>query len=295
MGCPLVISPLNNQTHSPQLLHSFEQMNIQHIAMLNNDQYYVLLTGDGIIHIYSIQSYTQSLFQYNLKPKSQTKLFSLQTYDANIIICMFIDRFLVLQVKFYNLENKFKTHSEQICTIPNRDIEYSLELTPNKRFLILKQSLKIEDDPYMNDLRIFTCDNEFKISPNAQPITYIKSKLSASGKINSFVNYIALNNRPELRVPYQGSVLRVQLPSNIAELDVCSDYHCWMRHSLAVYQKTTQKSTLSITITCLAVQSPNDSHIASGANDGSIVVWYLANKYFHEVLESIHHDEVIND
>ncbi|CAF0728007.1 unnamed protein product [Rotaria sordida] len=291
-NCPLVISFSDNHSSTPQLLHSFENMNIEHIAMLNNDQYYVIITGEYIVRIYSINNLNQSVFEYNLKIKSQSNLFSLQTYHSNIIIFMFMNQFIILQIKFYDIENIFQIQSEQIFSIPFRDIKYSLEFTPDNHFLILKQSLNLENNPDLYDLRIFTCDNQFKISPIKEPITYIKSKLAASGKIIAFTTYASSFTRSILWLPYQGTILHVRLPSYLAELEIRSDYHCWMRHSLAMYEKTTEKSSLLIIITSLAIQSSNDSCIASGGDDGSIVIWHLTNKYTHEVLESIHMDQI---
>ena len=296
MNCPLVICTSDTSSRTIELLHSFNKLNIEYIAMLDNDQYYMIITVDQIMYSYSINNLTESLFQYDFKTKSKkSKLFSFQTYDSNIIIFMFKNQFIFLQLKFYNIENKFQIQSEQILSIPNRDAEYSLQFTPNRRFLILKQSLNLENNPSLNDFRIFTCNDHFQISPIKEPITYIKSKLSASGKIIGFMTYTPLHTRSELLLAHQGTILRVRLPSNLAELDVRSDYHCWLRHSLALYGQTTEKSSLSITITSLAVQSSNDSCIASGADDGSIVIWHLTAKYTHDVLDSIHIDEVEKD
>jgi WD40 repeat protein len=286
----LVFNFSDNQT--PQLLHSFDKMNIEYLAMLDNDEYYVMITGDKMVHCYSRNNLTQLLFQYNLKIKSKSKLFSLQTYHSNIIIFMFMNQFLFLQIKFDDGENLFKIQSEQILSIPNREVEYSLQFTPNKCFLILEQSLNLENNPELNDYHIFTCDNQFKISPIKEPITYIKSKLAASGKVTGFRTYIPSNTRSELWLAHQGTILHVRLPSNLAEPDIRSDYHCWLRHSLALYQQTTEKSGLSIAITSLALQSPNDSQIASGGDDGSIIIWHLTDKCTHDVLESTHTDEV---
>ncbi len=294
MNCPLVICPSNDESPTPKFLHTFDKMNIHYISMLDNDQYYVVITGDLIVYSYSINDLTQSLFQYNLTKKSKTKLFSFQTYHSNIIIFMFMNQFLFLQIKFDRIENLFNIQLEQIFSIPNRELEYSLQFTPNQRFLILKQSLNIENNLDINDFRIFICDNQFKISPIKEPITYIKSKLAASGKIIGFTTYVPLNTRSELWLAHQGLILHVRLPSNIAELDIRSDYHCWMRHSLALYNQTTEKSSLSITITSLAIQ-PNDSCLASGADDGTIILWHLTDKYTHDILESIHTDEVENN
>jgi hypothetical protein len=291
----LVICPSNDECQTPQFLHSFEKIKIGYIAMIDNDQYYIVITGDLIVHSYSINDLTQSLFQYDLTKKSQSNLFSFQTYHSNIIIFMFKNQFIFLQIKFNRTENLFNIQSEQILSIPNRELEYSLEFTPNKSFLLLKQSLNLENNPQLNDLRIFICDNHFKISPINEPITYMKSKLAASGKVIGFTTYVPLYTRPELWLAHQGLILHVRLPSNIAELDIRSDYHCWMRHSLALYQQTTEKSNLSITITSLAVQSPNDSCLASGGDDGSIILWHLTDKCTHDVLESIHMDEVENN
>ncbi|CAF0739662.1 unnamed protein product [Rotaria sp. Silwood1] len=292
LNCPLSISFSNNQSSTPQLLHAFENMNIEYITMLNNEQYYVIITGEYMVYIYSIDNLNQIVFQYDLKIKSQSNLFSLQTYHSDIIIFMFMNQFIILQIKFYDIENVFKIQSEQIFPISIRDVQYSLEFTPNNHFLILKQSLNLSNYPDLNDFRIFTCNNQFKISPIQEPITYIKSKLSASGKIIGFMTYASSFTRSLLWLAYQGTILYVRLPSNLAELDIRSDYHCWMRHSLAMYEKTTEKCSLSINITSLAVQSPNDLCIASGGDDGSIVIWHLTNKYSHEVLESIHMDKI---
>ncbi len=260
--------------------------------MLDNDQYYMIITGDQIVYSYSINNLTESLFHYDLKTKSKSKLFSFQTHHSNIIIFLFMDQFIFLKLKFSNIENKFQIQSEQILSIPNRELEYSLQFTPNKCFLILQQSLNLENNPDLNDFRIFTCNENFKITPIKEPITYVKSKLSSSGKITGFMTYTPLHTRSELLLAHQGTVLRVRLPSNLAELDIRSDYHCWLRHSLALYGQTTEKYSLSIIITSLAVQSSNDSCIASGADDGSIVIWHLIDKYTHNVLDSIHTDQV---
>ncbi|CAF3973360.1 unnamed protein product [Rotaria sp. Silwood2] len=292
LNCPLVISFSNNQFSPPQLLHAFDNMNVEYITMFNDDQYYVIITGEYMVNIYSINNLNQSVFQYNLKIKSQSNLFSLKTYHSNIIIFMFMNQFIILQIKFYDIENIFKIQSEEIFPTSIRNIQYSLEFTPNNRFLILKQSLNLENNPDLNDFRIFTCDNKFTISPIKEPITYIKSKLAASGKITGFTTYAFSYARSVLWLAYQGTILYVRLPSNLAELDIRSDYHCWMRHTLAMYEKTTEKSSLSINITSLAVQSPNDSCIASGGDDGSIVIWYLTDKYSHNVLELIHMDTI---
>jgi WD40 repeat protein len=279
-----MINPSNDECSTPQYLQSFEKININYIAMLDNDQYYI---------INSINDLTQSLFQYNLTKKSQkTSLFSFQIYHSNIIIFMFLNQFIFLQIKFDGIENLFLIQSEQIISIPNRDMKYSIEFIPNKRFLILKQSLNLENNPNLNDLRIFSCDNNFKISQINEPITYIKSKLAASGKIIGFPTYVPLYTRSELWLAHQGLILHVRLPSIVAELDILSDYHCWLRHSLALYNQTTEKTSLSITITSLAVQPSNDSCLASGADDGSIILWHLTDKCTNNVLESIHTDEV---
>ena len=285
----MVFFPSDNQ---PEFLHSFDQMKIEHIAMLDNDQYYVIITIDLIVHIYSIHNLTQSLFQYNLQKKFEKDFFSLRTYHSNIIIFMFINRFIFLQVTFDSIEKKFQIRSEQILSIPNRELEYSLEFTPNKQFLILKQSLNLKNNIYLNDFRLFTCDNQFKISSIKDPITYIKSKMTNTGKTIGFMTYVPSQTQSKLWLAHQGTILHVKLPSNIAELDVRADYHSWMRHSLALYAQTTEKSSLSITITSLAVQSLNDSCLVSGGDDGSIVVWYLTDKYSCHVLEPIHMDEV---
>jgi WD40 repeat protein len=267
-------------------------MNIDYIGMLDNDQYYVVITGDLIVNIYSIDDLVQSLFQYNLTRKSESKLFSFQIYHSNIIIFMFKNQFLFLNIKFDRIENLFQIQSEQILSIPNREVNYSIEFTPNQRFMILKQSLNLENNPDLYDLRIFICDENFKISPINEPITYIKSKLAASGKVIGFTTYTPFNTRSELWLAHQGLILHIRLPSNSAELDIRSDYHCWMRHSLALYGKTTEKSSLSITITSLAVQSSNDSCLVSGGDDGSIIIWHLTDKCGHDVLESIHMEKV---
>lgn len=288
----MVICPSNERDSNPQYLQSFEKMNIDYIGMLDNDQYYVVITRDLMVSIYSINDLVQSLFQYNLTQKSQSKLFNFQIYHPNIIIFMFKNAFLVLKVKFDGMEELFQIQSEQILSIINREVDYSLEFTPNQRFLILKQSLNQEDNPDLYDLRIFICDDHFKISPINEPITYIKSKLAATGKIIGFTTYIPFNNRSELWLAHQGLILHVRLPSHLAELDIRSDYHCWLRHSLALYGQTTEKTSLSIIITSLAVQSSNDSCLVSGGDDGSIIIWHLTDKCSHEVLESIHMEKV---
>ena len=107
------------------------------------------------------------------------------------------------------------------------------------------------------------------------------------------MTHVSFNTRSELLVSHGGTILNVQLPSHRAELNVRAGYHSWMRHSLALYQKTTEKSRLSLTITSLAIQSMDESCIASGGDDGSIVIWDLTHKFTHIILESIHTDEVM--
>jgi WD40 repeat protein len=291
-ACPLVICPSNQQEPMPRYLQSFEKINIDYIGMLDNDQFYVIITQDQLVSIYSVDDPDQSLFQYNLTRKSQSKLFDFQINRSNIIIFMFKNAFLVLKVKFDRMENTFQIQSEQNLSIPNRDADYSLEFTPNQRFLILKQSLNQENNPDLYDLRIFTCNEQFQISPTKEPITHIKSKMAASGKIIGFTTYVPYNNRSELWIAHQGLILHVRLPSHLAELDIRSNYHSWLRHSLALYAKTAEKTSLSIAITSLAVQSSNDSCLVSGADDGSIIIWHLTDKCSHEVLESIHMEKV---
>lgn len=272
--------------------HQPEIVNVQSIGMLANDQYYLVITGEQMVHIYSIGNLTQSLFQYNLQEKSSLHLFSFQTFPSNVIIFMFPTQFIVLKLSFDSLENRFQIQSEQSISLPKRDQEYSLHWTANKRFLILEQSLNLEDYPDLNDLRLFTCDDQLKISAIAEPVTFMKSKMSRIGKATGFRSYVSLNTRSMLCIAHQGNILQVHLPSHVAELVARPDYHCWMRHALALYQKTTEKSSLSMAITTLAVQSTDDSLLASGGDDGSIILWSLAKESKHTVFEPVHGDQV---
>ena len=293
MPYPLVMFPSNKSSHTIQSLQSLSKLQIEFLALFDNDQYYIILTGERIIYSYSVHNLNELLFEYDLKTKSTSKCFSVKTYHSNIIIFMFINAFIFLQIKYDNIETKFHIQLEQIISIPNRNCKYSLAFTPNKRFLILEQSLNLFNYPYLNDFRIFTCDEQFKITRIKDSITYIKSKISKSGQITAFMTYISSSTKSELWVAYQGTILHVRLPSILAELNVRSDLHSWMRHSLALYNQTAEKYSLSINITSLAIQSPNDTCLASGADDGSIVVWHLTNTTY-DVLESIHNDEVNN-
>lgn len=283
----------NKKILVPELLDSCENLNIEYIAMFSNEKYYIVVTDDSIVHIYSIHNFNQSFFEYHLHTKVQSNLFSLQTYDSNVVIFMFKDQFIVLQLKLNDIENVFRVQSEQIIPVQNRECQYSLELTPNKRYFILKQCYNAKNNPDLYSFYIFNCDNQFKITPIKDPITYVKSKVSTSGKIIAFMTYVSLYSRPVLMLTYQGGILQVRLPSHLAEVDIRSDYHSWMRHSLAIYAKTAEKYALTITITSLAVQSPNDLCMASGGDDGSIVLWQLTDRPSHEVLETIHTDKVI--
>ena len=276
----------------PLQLHHPEILNVESIGMLDNDQYYLVITADQMVHIYSISNLTQSLFQYNLQMKCALHLFSFQTFPSNVIIFMFLIQFIVLKIQFDSLENRFKIQSEQSITLPKRDLEYSLHWTANKRFLILEQSLNLEDDPDLKDLRLFICDDQLKISAIAEPVTHIKSKMSRQGKVTGFRSFVSVDTRSMLWVAHQGNILQVHLPSYVAELVARPDYHCWMRHALALYQQTTEKSSLSLVITTLAVQSTDDSLVASGGDDGSIIVWSFAKALQHTILEFIHTDQV---
>ncbi|UJR33443.1 hypothetical protein I4U23_020888 [Adineta vaga] len=289
---PLVMCPSNKSFHTVQSLESLNKLNIEFIALLDNDQYYIILTSDKLVYSYSVHNLNELLFEYDLKTKSTLKCFSLKTYHSNLIIFMFMDVFIVLQLKYDNIETKFHVQSEQILSIPNRNVEYSLKFIPNKKFLILEQSLNLTSNESLSDLRVFTCNEQMKISPINESITYMKSKISKSGKIIAFMTYIPAFTGSELWIAYEGNILHARLPSTLAELDVRSDFHSWMRHSLALYNQTAEKYSLSIDVTSLAIQSPNDSCLASGADDGSIILWFFTNNPTYEVLESIHNEEI---
>ena len=209
-----------------------------------------------------------------------------------MLILMFMDQLIFLVVKFQNLINQFKILSEQTIAVPIREHPYALQWTPKRKFLILEQSLNLEDDAYLNDLRIFTCDQQLKISGPSAPICYTKSKMTRGGKVIGYYTYVPAYTRPILYVAHQGNILNVVLPSTNAELEVRPDYHSWMRHALSLYQQTAEKSSLAILVTSLAIQTSDDSLLASGGSDGSIVIWSMSNQVDHTVLESIHDDEV---
>lgn len=290
--CPLILSSSNDQSLLPQYLHSFEQINIESIALLDNEQYYVVLTDDLLVLIYPIHDLSQKLFEHNLANKSTSKFSAFQTYPQNMLIFMFFNQWIFWKLQFNRLENLFVIQSEQSFSLPPREAKYSIELLPSQQFFILQQSLELKNDPTLNDLRIYHCDKNFHISAIQEPINYVKSKLAAAGKIIGFRTYTPLHTRSELFLAHQGLILHVRLPASTAELIIRSDYHCWLRHSLALYQQTTEKSSLSIAITSLAVHPTDDSCVVSGADDGSIIVWSLTGKCNHEILESMHTDEV---
>ena len=268
-------------------------MNVAHTTFLDNDQYYLTITDDGQVRIYSMKDLSQSLFQYHLKSDADAELFAVQTHWSNVILFLFMDQFVYLEVKFDSAENRFKLHSEQSLSIPNREVEYALQFSPDQRFLILEQALDSEIDPELNDYRIFTYEKS-KIVPTNRCISHTKSKMSKDKKITGFRTYTWVQKQSAIWLAHQGNILQVHLPSPVAELPAKADYHCWMRHALASYQQTAEKSSLSVTITSLAVQSKDESCVASGADDGSIVIWHLTDTHTHAVLESIHIDEVRN-
>ena len=244
------------------------------------------------MNIYSTQDWNQSLFQYDLSDISSMNLFSFRTYPSNVMIFMFKNQFVCWKMDLNRVENRFEVLSKQIISIPVREKDYSIEFTPNQRFLILQQSLNLESNPDLCDLRVYTCDNLFKLTPIKESIAFAKSKLISGGKITAFLTYTSCYTRPELFVAYQGFILRVRLPSTTAELDIISNHHSWMRHSLTMYNQTTDKSDLSITVTSLAIQPSNDSILVSGGDDGTIVLWYLTTPGFKDVLESLHNEQV---
>ncbi|CAF1017635.1 unnamed protein product [Adineta ricciae] len=289
---PIVMRSTNKPSHTIESLYSLDKFQIESIALFDNDQYYIILTGEQVIYSYSVHNLNELLFEYDLKLKNQLKCFSVQTFHSNLIIFMFMNAFICLRMKYDNIETKFNIESEQIFPIRNRNVEYSMEFTPNKCFLILKQYVNPTNDEYLSDFRVFSCNEQAQLTAIKEPITYIKSKVSKTGQITSFMTYTSSITRSELWVAYQGSILHVRLPSILAELDVRSNFHSWMRHSLVLYNHTTEKYRLSISITCLAIQSPNDSCLASGADDGSIVIWYLTTNPRYDVLESIHNDQI---
>ena len=245
-----------------------------------------------MLNIYAMQDLRQSLFQMNLSEMAQTNLFDFRTYPSNMMILMFKNQFVCLRMNLNRVENRFELLEKQILPVPQREKNYSLEYTPDKRFLILKQSLNLETNPDLFDLRLYTCDHLLTLTPIKEPITYVKSKLITGGKINAFLAYTSCSTRSELFVAHQGFILRVRLPSTVAELDIRSNHHSWMRHSLTLYNQTTDKGSLSISVTSLAIHPSNDSYLVSGGDDGSIVLWYLVVECKKEVFESVHTDQV---
>lgn len=292
---PLVMRPTNKASHTIQSLRNLTNLTIDFITLLDNDQYYVLTTRERLVYIYSVHNLNELLFEYDLNKKSTTRLFAVQTCPSNLILFLYMNQFIALQVKYDSLETRFHLQSEQILAVPSRDVEYSLQMTPNQRFLILQQSLKREDNLALCDLRLYPCSEQFKISVIKEPIAYIKSKFSKNGKVTGFMTYVPSHKRSEIWVAHQGSILHVNLPSTVAEQEVRSNFHSWMRHSLALYSKTTEKYSLSITISSLAVQAPRDAYLASGADDGSIVVWTLGENCSKNVLDSVHADQVARE
>lgn len=219
-------------------------------------------------------------------------LFAFRTYPSNVMILMFKNQFVCLRMDLNRVENRFEMLSKQVISIPVREKDYSMEFTPNQRFLILQQSLNLESNSDLCDLRVYNCDNLFKLTPIKEPIAFVKSKVISGGKITAFMTYTSCYTRPELYVAYQGFILRVRLPSTTAELDIISNHHSWMRHSLTLYNQTTDKSSLSISVTSLAIQPSNDSILVSGGDDGTIVIWNLKTPGFKDVLESLHTEQV---
>lgn len=287
-----MISPSNEEYSAPQYLHEFKEKNVIHLATLENDQYYAVITADLMLNIYFMQDTNQSLFQMNLSELARTNLFAFRTYPSNMMILMFRNQFVCLRMNLNRVENRFEMLAQQILPIPQREKDYSLEYTPDRRFLILKQSLNFESNPDLFDLRLYTCDNLLTLTPIKEPITYVKSKLITGGKINAFLAYACCSTRSELFVAHQGFILRVRLPSTVAELDIRSNHHSWMRHSLTLYNQTTEKWSLSLSVTSLAVHPVNDSFLVSGADDGTIVIWYLLIDCKKDVLESVHTEQV---
>lgn len=288
----MLISPSNEEYSSPQYLHEFKEKNVIHLATLENDQYYAVITADLMLNIYLMQDTNQSLFQMNLSDLGRTNLFAVRTYPSNMMILMFRNQFVCLRMNLNRVENRFEMLAKQILSIPQRDKNYTLEYTPDRRFLILKQSLNLESNPDLFDLRLYTCDNLLTLTPIKESITYMKSKLITGGKINGFLAYTCCSTRSELFVAHQGFILRVRLPSTTAELDIISNHHSWMRHSLTLYNQTTDKWNLSLSVTSLAIHPSNDSLLVSGADDGTIVIWYLLIECKKEVLEFIHSEQV---
>jgi len=289
---PLQFSTSNEQNLLPRYVRAFDQMPIEHIALFDNDQFYIAINNDLLVSIYSVHDPSQNVFEYNLKTKSSTKFFAFRTYPLNIIIYMFYDKWIFMKMKFNRVENRFDVQSEQNFTIVNREIEYSIDFLPNQQYFLLKQSLKLENDPKLFDLRIYKCEQNFQISSIKDPIAYTKSKVSTIGKIIAFRTYTSFATRSELFVAHQGLILNVHLPSNQAALNIRSEYHSWLRHSLALYQNTTEKTSLSIQITSLALHPTDETWLVSGADDGSMISWHFDGKSHHEIFESMHSDEV---
>ena len=268
-----------------------ETMNIAHTAFLDNDQYYLTVADDGQVRIYSMKDLTQALFQYHLKSDSDSQLFAVQTHWSNVILFLFMDQFVHLAVKVDGAEYRFVVQSEQRLSIPDRAVEYVLQFSPDKRFLILEQTLDSDIDPSLHDYRIFTYENS-KIVSTKQCVSYTTSKMSKDKKITGFRTYAWVQQQSTIWLAHRGNILRVHLPSPVAELCVSANYHCWMRHALASYQQSAEKSSLGVTITSLAVRSQDESCVASGGDDGSIVIWHLTQTHTHAVLQSIHIDKV---
>jgi hypothetical protein len=276
----------------PELLTQFEALNIEYIAMFKNDQYYVVITSDQYIRIYSVVDLTRCHLQHAIEQLTSATAFGLFTCHSSLIIVMCYDQILCLDVHYQGDEDLFHIQNMQTVSIPNREDLYVLQWICNERFLIIEQRIPTGDDPYLNDLRVFICDQNRKLSKISEPIAFIKSRMSRTGKVIGFRAYTFLPEKSNLWIASQGNILHLRLPSYIAELDTRSDYHCWMRHALALYQRTTEKLSLSIIITRLVVRKNGDSCLVSGGSDGSIVLWFMTQTPTHTILESIHSDEV---
>lgn len=289
---PLVLEINENQTNPVKIHRPLESMNVEFAATIENEQFYLIVTKDRILKIYSANQFSQLFFEYDLSTKISS-CYSMLVYEPGFILLLEPQRFLLLNIVFHPLNSSFALQSEHIVKIPQRIHRYSLEMTKNRKFLILSQNLQInEDETDLSDIRLYTLDKMFNISPAPETIEYIQAKTSRRAKMTGFRCYLTLENGSLLWVAHQGNILQARLPSKSAELQTRPDYHCWTRHALALYQKTTQKQNLTVTITSLAVKSDDETCAASGASDGSIILWFFINPYTHVVLDSIHSDEV---
>ncbi|CAF1437547.1 unnamed protein product, partial [Didymodactylos carnosus] len=285
---PVLYSLFENNL--PSILHSLT--NVDFISLFNEEKHLVVITKTPLVmEIFDIQNLTNSLFNFNISDISQSQLCGIQT-QSQFILLSFYNCFMLLKLQYNSQTSTYDIVEKYIVNITRIQSEeqfhYKLHLTNDNNYIIMEQD-QIDSD--LKSICVYMRDKSDTNLLHFSTLKYLKQKhVRAKTTTCLFQTYTVFHRKPHLLIAHHGNILRAKLPTKeqlnelLCELDIQPDNHSWMKHSLKLYQETTDKHSLSVNVTALTIQS-DDSCFASGGDDGSIVVWYF-NENAQEVLRN---------